>query len=149
MKRFFAVIFMLFALVIPCFAAGPTIESEEVFRETLSDGTIVESVFTVYNSSARATGKSADYTKTFWDSNRNKMAVVTLYVDFSYDGTEAWIRSSYTDVTEYNGWTYGSERIRESGGTAKLTAKISKSGQTDRNVSMSISCSPNGVLTKN
>lgn len=147
MKKIFTVFVMLFALVTPCFAAEPAVEFEKASCETLSDGTIVETVLTVYKSGARANGRLADCTKTYKDSNGSKMAAVTLYADFGYDGTEAWVRSSYTDVTEYNGWTYGSERISESGGTARLSAKLTKSGKTSKSVSMSLTCSANGTIS--
>lgn len=152
MKKLFsliAVFSLIFSITGFCFAASPVIESQTVTTETLEDGTVVETIFTIYQNLARTEMKSADLTRNYTDDNGKKIASVTLYASFSYDGDDAWVLSSYSDVSEYNGWNYGNERITESGGTVKLTAKLTKSGQTSRNPSLSITCSANGRITKN
>lgn len=138
---------LVFSITGFCFAANPTAESQTVTTATLEDGTVVETVFTVYESLARSKMKSASVTNNYSDSNGNKMASVTLNASFAYDGDDAWVLSSDSDVTEYNGWSYGNERITEGRGTVKLTAKLTKSGHTSQNVSMSLSCSANGTIT--
>lgn len=131
-----------------CFAAEPQIESQITTVETLEDGTIVETVFTVYRNMARTQVRDARTVKTYKESDGTKMASVTLNAEFYYDGSDAWVTDSYSDVTEYNGWNYGSERISESGNTARLSATLTKSGEDGKSVSAWLSCSANGTVTR-
>lgn len=145
---FFMVLTLLFSITGFCFAVNPEIETQEITVETLEDGTVVETVFTVYRNFARAQTKSAYVTKTYKESDGTKAATVSLNVTFSYDGNDAWVRSSYTDISEYNGWNYGSERISESGNTVSLSASLTKSGEARKSVSAWLSCSANGTVTR-
>ena len=145
---FFMVLTLLFSITGFCFAAKLEIETQEITVETLEDGSIVETIFTVYRNYARTQTKSAYVTKTYKESDGTKAATVSLNVTFSYDGNDAWVRSSYTDVSEYNGWKYGSERISESGNTARLSATLTKSGEAGKSVSAWLSCSANGTVTR-
>jgi len=131
-----------------CFAAEPQIESQTTTVEILEDGTIVETVFTVYRNMSRTQIRDARTVKTYKESDGTRMASVTLNAEFYYDGSDAWVTDSYSNVTEYNGWNYGSERISESGNTARLSATLTKSGKSSRSVSMWLRCSVSGSITE-
>ena len=146
---FITVLCLMLSLTGFCFAANPVIESQTVEVETLEDGTEVETIFTVYENFSRASFKTASVKKNYKDAYGDMAASVTLVASFAYDGNIARVESAYSEVSEYNNWNYENERISETGNTAKLTAKLTKSGEGSKNVSLSISCSPNGVLTKN
>ena len=151
MKRLISFLTM-FGLILSitgfCFAAEPQIESQTTTVETLEDGIIVETVFTVYCNVARVQTRSATVTKNYTESNGTKIASVTLNAEFVYDGSDAWVTDSYTNVSEYNGWNYGSERISESGNTARLSATLTKSGEAGKSVSAWLSCSANGTVSR-
>ena len=62
---FFMVLTLLFSITGFCFAVNPEIETQEITVETLEDGTVVETVFTVYRNFARAQTKSVYVTKNY------------------------------------------------------------------------------------
>ncbi len=47
----------------------------------------------------------------------------------------------------YSGWSYGSEQIADSGNRARLTARLSHSGDSPIPVSLSLSCTPSGQIS--
>ncbi len=146
---FFTVFGLIFSMSGFCFASGPVIESQTVSVETLEDGTTVETIFTIYKSVSRLRDKSASVEKNYFGAGSEKAASVTLYATFSYDGSDAWCVSAYSDVSEYNNWRYGSENIDDTDNRAKLSARLTKSGESSKSVSMYIKCSADGEITSN
>lgn len=85
----------------------------------------VETVLTVHEFLARSNTKSANATQTFKLSGK-AIADVTLSATFGYDGKTAWVTSASGSHTTYDGWSYSNEKITNSGGTASLSATLTK-----------------------
>ena len=106
----------------------------------------VETVLIIHDSLMRAHSKGADLIQTY-KSDGKVIAEVTLSATFGYDGEDAWVISADGSHVTYSGWSYGSERITESGDRARLTAKLSHSGDSSIPVSISLSCTPSGQIS--
>lgn len=128
----------------PCGAAVNVESSTEI--EDLGNGITMETVLTVQSDSARSSTKSASLTRTY-KNNGTQIAVITLNANFVYDGTTS--RATYASYSKNisSGWTYANHSLTRSGGTAKLTANLKKT-LINVPVSMSITCSPSGVVSK-
>lgn len=145
----FIVVFgFIFVLTVPCFALEPQIESQSVSTQTLSDGTIVTSTITVFKSTTRASTRKATAVQDY-ERKGVLIATVSLTATFAFDGEDAWVHSTSSSNSTYNGWSYENEKIATSGDTAKLTAKLTKSGEINQNVKISLTCSPTGEITSN
>jgi len=142
-----ALVFVLLfcSMTIPTGAVESVYQKNEIV-ETEFGLIEVETVLTVYNSLNRSNTKSADYTQTVKFSG-NVVAEVTLSATFGYDGKTAWVSSASGSRTTYYGWTYGSEKITKSGGTAKLTATLSHVLHRSIPISASLTCSPTGQIS--
>ncbi len=152
MKKFISfltVLGLIFSMNGFCFASGPIVESQTISMETLEDGTTVETILTIYKNPSRSQDKNASVTKNYTGPGNEKAASITLYASFSYDGSRAWSDYAYSDVTEYNRWGYENENINYGGSTATLSARLTKSGESSKSVSMYIKCSSNGEITSN
>ena len=151
MKRALTSILVLLMLanmsILSSFAAEPEInrEIETVYVEGV--GILeIETVTTVYPSLARSSTNSGSKTKTVRQSG-SVIATITLNASFGYDGSRAWVNSASATHSTSGGWSYGGESISKSGGTATLTATLSKFAQTSIPVSLSITCSPSGTIS--
>ena len=132
------------AMVLPASAAQETYcQIETIYTDF---GPVeVKTVITVYESPTRSSTKSADIARTFiYDGST--IAVVTLYATFGYNGSSAWVISTSSSHTTYNGWSYGNENITTSGGTATLTATLTKLFNRAP-VNISLTCSPTGQIS--
>lgn len=105
----------------------------------------VETVLIIHDSQMLAHSKSADIKRTY-KSDGKVIAEVTLSATFGYDGKDAWVISADGSHVTYSGWSYGSESISKSGRKAKLTAKLTHSGDSIP-VSISMTCSPSGQIS--
>ncbi|MCI8856442.1 MAG: hypothetical protein HFH26_07840 [Clostridiaceae bacterium] len=146
---FLAVFGLIFSMTGLCFASGPVIESQTVSVETLEDGTTVETIFTIYKNFSRSRDIDASITKNYSGPSSEKAASVTLYASFGYNGNDVWCDSAYSDVSVYNSWRYGSEDINDTSDTARLSARLTKSGENSKSISIYIKCSPSGKITHN
>ncbi len=106
----------------------------------------VETVLIIHDSQMLAHSKSADIKRTY-KSDGKVIAEVTLSATFGYDGEDAWVISADGSHVTYSGWSYGSEQIADSGNQARLTARLSHSGDSSIPVSLSLSCTPSGQIS--
>ena len=75
-----------------------------------------------------------------------QIGAATLYASFDISGSTAMAKTASVSGTGMNGWTYSNGTARCSGNAAYGTA-IFKSGSTQKQFNLSISCSPNGELS--
>lgn len=135
-----------------CFMILPVnAASEEVYRETeiihTEDGDIeVETVLIIRDSLLRASSRTASKTKTY-KSDGSVIGEVTLTATFRYDGSSVSVTDTDSSYDTYDGWSYKSENITTSGGTAKLSAKLTKTSYVDVAVNVSIKCTANGTIS--
>ena len=143
-------LFLATLMVIMAVPAG-AVSSTEVYRETeiihTEDGDIeVETILTIHDSLFRANARTASKTKTYTASG-NTIAEVTLTATFRYDGSTVSVTNTDSSYSTYDGWSYKNESISTSGGTATLTAKLTKLLHTNVSVSVSMTCTPSGSIS--
>lgn len=142
---------LIFTMALPAGAADEVAcETSEIVCETSTityvDGDFeIEETLTVY-SAARSNSKPASKSQSI-KHNGVVVADVTFNATFGYDGSSAWVISASGSHTTYDGWSYSGERISKSGGTATLTATVSKLGYRNIPVSISMTCSPSGSIS--
>ncbi len=130
----------------PTAQAAAVQEQQIVSYETLEDGVVVKTTLVIHESMLRSSTKRA--TKIMdYQYDGTDIASVSLTASFGYDGSDAWVNSTSVDHTTYDGWSYGSETVSESGGTANLSAKLTKLFHTTVKVDISITCTANGVIS--
>lgn len=136
-------VMMLCAAALP---AGAVQSDDRNISVTVSeDGRLeIVTVLELSNSLLR-TSRTAHKTS-YVNYDGERIAEVTLTATFGYDGDEAWVEESESDYETYDGWRYGSERIRESGDTVSLSAKLSHATEGTSSVNISMTCSPNGTI---
>ena len=122
-------------------AANNWQDTETVYSE-LGD---VEIITTIHYAISRG-GGSANKTSTV-KSDGKVIAEVTLSATFGYDGKTAWVSNASSSHTTYSGWSYGSEKITKSGGTASLTGTLSHLLHRNIPVNISLTCSPTGQIS--
>lgn len=148
MKRKISVILVLALIVcvfaMPASAADNVLQETEVIHTEFGDIEVTTTLQVSY--SARSSRISADKIKEYKVSG-TVIAKITLSVTFGYDGKTAWVEETDSSSATYDGWSYGSERISESGNTVKLTGKLSKSGYRAESVSISMTCTPTGSIS--
>lgn len=151
MRRFTSIILALVMLactmIVPASATEQDICKDVEIIHTAYGDFEVETTLFVYDSPLRSNTKSADKTHTV-KYDGAVVAEVTLSASFSYDGTTtAKVVSASSSHSTSNGWSYKSESISKSGGTAKLTAKLTKLLTGEIPISISITCSPSGQIS--
>ncbi|MCI8869390.1 MAG: hypothetical protein HFF39_02415 [Lawsonibacter sp.] len=150
MKRSFSFIMVLALLMGIIMLPGHALESE-IFRETETifvEGIGYLEIETVITRAPVFTRSGVGYDKSISVRNSGRIiATVTLDASFGYDGSRAWVNSASATHSTNSGWSYGGESISKSGGTVTLTATLSKPLYNDIPVSISITCSPSGVIS--
>jgi len=121
---------------------GASVVTEHYVTE---DGFEVETVLTVHRSAARASYCTAEKTATCKSDGR-VVGKVTLTAEFGYDGKAAWVEKAGGSHETYDGWSYENESITRSGGTAALSADLSKDNEGSTSVSITLTCSPTGEI---
>lgn len=148
MKRMMSLILSILVLasvlILPAGAAAQSAPSTMVWIEEYGD-LQVETILTVYDS-LRSSSRTAEKTKKVYSSG-NLIATVTLKATFGYDGSEAWVISASASKSTSGGWSYGGQSIDKDGGTATLTAELSKYPYSDIPVEISMTCSPSGKIS--
>ncbi len=114
-------------------------------RYVTEDGFEVETVLSVHRSTSRASYFTAEKAQTIRDGGKD-VAKVTLTAKFGYDGTAAWVENASGSHTTYDGWSYENESVTCSGGTANLSADLTKIGERLLYVSVTLTCSPTGEI---
>ena len=106
----------------------------------------IKTTLIVYEDEFRTIDKHARKVKEILH-NGNAIAEVTLDAWFQYDGKTVQVTDTDSSHLVYDRWSYGSESIRTNGGTASLSARLTKTGNSAVAVSLSVSCSPTGSIT--
>lgn len=148
MKKFSLLlsIILLIGLMIPStYATSNMCQESEIIHTEFGDFEL-ETITFIYSSESRSNGKSADRVYTVKQSGKT-IAEITLSATFGYDGKTAWVSSASGSHVTYDNWSYGSERITKSGGTASLSAKLTHSRYEDIPIKMSMTCSPTGQIS--
>lgn len=135
---------LVFTMAVPAGAAPQVIQTMETVTTEYGD-IEVETTIVVY-SDFRSSSKRAEATRTYKQGGK-VIAEVTFSANFGYDGKTAWVISASGSHTTYDGWSYGGERITKSGGTATLTATVSKLEEYPISVNISITCTPSGSIS--
>lgn len=138
-------ILLLCTMALPAGAAQDTYRKIDVINTEFGP-VEVETALTIQESFARSNTKRASTAQTFKFSGK-VIAEVTLSATFGYDGKTAWVISASGSHTTYDGWQYGGEKITKSGGTAALTATLSKLTSSNVPVNISLTCSPTGEIS--
>lgn len=135
---------MFCCAVLPAQAYAAAVPEVEVIYTEHGDFT-VETVLIVYPALSRAQTARADKVQTV-KYGGEVIAEVTLSATFGYDGNEAWVEEAESNYETYDGWSYGSEQIRQSGGTVTLSARLSHPTEGTGSVNLSMTCSPDGTI---
>lgn len=148
MKKFVSLFLacLMFATILPVSAAD-----EEVYRKTevihTENGDMeVETVLVIHDSPLRAKSRTASKTKSF-KLDETVIATVTFTATFQYDGSSVSVSNTDSSYHTYDGWSYKNESISKSGGTAKLSAKLTHSAESPISVSISIKCTADGTIS--
>lgn len=148
MKKYFSLFLalLMFVMAVPTGAV-----SEEVYRETeviqTADGNIeVETILTIHDSPFRASSRTASKTQNI-KADGTTIAIVTLTAIFRYDGSNVSVTDADSSYTTYDGWSYRNEDILTYGGTAKLSAKLTKTSYANVAVNIAMTCTANGTIS--
>lgn len=138
-------------IVVACVMAPSVQAASDVYHTTETIYTEfgefeIETTTIIHDSMARSSSKSASKVQSVKQGGK-EVAEITLFATFGYDGTTAWVVSANGSHTTYDGWSYSNEKITTSGGTATLTATVSKLTGGRVPISISITCSPTGAIT--
>lgn len=77
----------------------------------------------------------------------SKVARVTVYGTFEYDGSSAEAVYAGYSYSKYNGWSFKSGEAYCSGNTAVASVTFGKFALPNVNLVLKLSCSPDGVLS--
>ena len=137
---------LLFCMMAPAALAAPEVYQEVETIHTEFGDLKVTTTTVIHDTFARSSKRTADKTLTV-ESGDSVIAKITLSATFGYDGSTAWVISASGSHTTYDGWSYNSEKISKSGGTAALSATLSHSKYKSVNTSISLTCSPTGQIS--
>lgn len=115
----------------------------------MGNGITVEITLIVHNTSTvsrAASTKTASKTAVY-KYNGAEIATIVIDANFGYNGTSSWVNSSSVSKSVASGWTYSGESLTNFGGTATVTATLSKLFTPNVNVNTSITCSPSGTIS--
>lgn len=131
-------------VTVPCYAETATNQPVATYTETVAEG--VTCVTTIYegNTMTRASTRQGYINKDYFYEG-DRIASVVLNASFSYDGSTATMITASGDHSVGSGWSYSGQSIWGTGATAHLSATIS--GSVTFPVSLSLTCSPTGVLS--
>lgn len=139
-----SVMLLSVALTTPITAASQEL-CQAVEVEKFGD-TTVETILTVYNTISINSARTVSKTKNYY-SGSTLIATVTLNATFGYDGITAWVKSSSSSHTTFNGWNYSGETITPLGNSVSLSALLSKFPYASIPVDISLTCSPTGTVS--
>lgn len=141
----------LFLALMMCVMVMPVGASyEEIYRETevihTEDGDIeIETVLTIYDTPFRASSRTASKSQNI-KYDGSTIAKVTLTATFRYDGSSVSVTDTDSSHTTYDGWSYKNEDILTYGGTAKLSAKLTKLNYSDIPFNIAMTCAADGTI---
>ncbi|MCM1150120.1 MAG: hypothetical protein NC319_08595 [Butyricicoccus sp.] len=140
---------MLVSMLAPAAQAEYLPEKVITTVTALGNGITVESTVIIHESiSAFSTTETKKATKTdTYKQNGTQIATVSITASFGYDGSSSWVNSASVSKSISSDWTYSNEKMTTSGGTATVTAILSKIGVASLDVYTYISCSPDGEIS--
>lgn len=152
MKKLISIVMtiaILMGISVPSFAADAP-QEEPIYtsvEELPGDVTVVTEIFK--NISSTYYYQISDTKRnTYYDRNDNIIAVIEITGTFSYDGSIVKVVSkSITREDTYNGWKFSKSSFTGSGGTIRLSGKLTKTGETSVSVSLSLACDKNGNIS--
>ena len=153
MKKFCIILvftLLIFCLDVPCFAAEvPSEERQLIFYEekALEDGITQITTVTVSESPARAGTKTA-IRKDVFENGSTEIAIIQLTGTFTFNGsTVSVVSKSISRCETYAGWNFQQSAFTSSGGTIRLTGKLTKLIVLNYNVEMTLSCDKDGNIS--
>ena len=141
-----------FLALMMCVMAIPVGASfDEVYRETeiihTESGDIeIETILTIHDTPFRASSRTASKSQNI-KYDGSTIAKVTLTATFRYDGNSVSVIDTDSSHTTYGGWSYKNEDILTYGGTAKLSAKLSKSNYSNIPFNITLICTADGTIS--
>lgn len=142
---FLAIVLIVSMMTTAAQATSTIYQETETIHTEIGDFEI-ETTTIIYPSAVRSSSRNAERIREI-KSGGALIAKVTLSASFGYDGKTAWVSSASGSHTTYDKWSYGSEDITKSGGTAKLTATLSHIPHRDVPLTITITCSPTGQIS--
>lgn len=153
MKKFCAILvcmLLIFCMAVPCSAAEvPSEDGQIIFykEKALEDGITQITTVTVSKSLARAGTKTA-IRKDEFTHNGITAAIIQLTGTFTFDGSTVSVVSKYVSRCEtYDGWSFQQSAFTSSGGTIRLTGKLTKLIFLNSDVDMTLSCDKDGNIS--
>ena len=148
MKKYFSLLLAVLVLTMS-FPVGAT--NTKIMRETdiiyTESGNIeVETILTIHDSLFASGSKQATKEKTY-KYDGNIIAEVALTATFRYTGNSVSVTDTDSSYDTYEGWSYRNESISTSGGTANLSASLTKLFDGTVPVSISIKCTADGTIS--
>ena len=136
---------LIFTVILPVSATQEASRITETIHTEYGDIT-VETTLVIHNSYLRSSTKSASKTQSL-KYGGVEIGKVTLSATFGYDGKTAWVEDMDSSHSTSGSWSYGSEKISTSGGTATLTAKLTNLFDGTIPVNISMTCTPSGSIS--
>lgn len=150
MKRFLILIVCVAMLLTLSVSASATSNDGTVIfhEETLTDdGLIVIDEVILYNQYARATNRTAERRRSFYDGD-TLIAVIAFTATFRYHGSSVSVVSkSVTQTDTYESWSYKQNSFTSSGGTVTLSGKLTKWLIFNNSFTMGLVCDVNGNVS--
>lgn len=164
MKRilsFLLVSALCLCFVVPSFAAETVPQQNNktivsVSEKDLGNGFTMRTVISIPKTGKSIHSNTSTQTKTASATSTVRhdgtwVGSITLTANFGYNRSSAWVNRMSTSHRIASGWTYKNERTWKSGGTANMSASMSKKlgfiPITTVDPSVSITCSPTGQIS--
>ncbi len=151
MKRFLAGLLCLIFLfsVLPENASAETSCDTEVLPITFfEDGSYCVTTIIVESDLSSRSTVTGTKSKTYYTADDNPIYSVSVKGTFTYDGTTATATSAYYSYQVFsNLWSFSSGHAACSGNTATATCTFLLLGVISRTASVSLVCSPTGILS--
>ena len=107
-----------------------------------------ESLKTIFSEAGTRATKTASKTRAYYNSSNQFLFSVTVTGTFSYNGSTATaINAEYSYSLTDSAWKFVSGSAGYSGNSATATCKFKQGTLYSRTLSVSLSCSPSGILS--
>lgn len=141
--------FLVMLLASPVFAMENNNAQQVVWhsQEQLDDGIIVVREIVVNSAESRSMSRAYTDKRTY---TRDGTVIAEIWIDatFRYDGnTVAVVSKSISKCETYNGWSFKQSSFTSSGGTVKLSGKLTKLLVLNANVNITLTCDKNGNIS--
>lgn len=140
---------LIFSLAIPVFAVDAS-DNQTVLstQQFVTDDGITITQELIIQPQTRATYSTTASLKSTFTRSGATIAIIAITGTFKYTGTSVSVTSkSVSQKDTYNGWSFNQSSFTSSGGTIKLTGKLTKLLLSSTSFTMTLSCDKNGNLT--